>query len=158
MGIEYKSCDYRLFIDSSKRSLKGVLLHNMLQSLPLIQFTWKKHTKNQATFYSGHKWVICGDLKVIGILLGLQKGYTKMPCFLCEWYSRNHEEHWKRKKRKPRKNLKPGMTNIQFDALVPTEKVLLPPLHIKLGLIKQLNTANFSVICEIHFFTSLKAN
>jgi len=29
------------------------------------------------------------------------------------------------------------MKNIQFDALVPPEKVLLPPLHIKLGLIKQ---------------------
>jgi hypothetical protein len=28
LGIEYKTDEWRLFIDSSKRSLKGVLLHN----------------------------------------------------------------------------------------------------------------------------------
>jgi len=59
-----------------------------------------------------------------------------MLCFLCEWDSRNHEEHWKRRKWKRRENLKPGMKNIQFDALVPPKKVMLRPLHIKLGLIK----------------------
>ena len=30
-----------------------------------------------------------------------------------------------------------GQKNVQFNALVPREKILLPPLHIKLGLIKQ---------------------
>lgn len=32
---------------------------------------------------------ICGDLNVIGILKGMQQGYTKFYCFLCEWDSRD---------------------------------------------------------------------
>ena len=32
--------------------------------------------------------LLCGDFKVIGILLGLQSGYTKYCCFLCTWDSR----------------------------------------------------------------------
>ena len=44
--------------------------------------------------YEFHKWVVCGDLKVISILLGQQAGYTKMSCFLCEWDSRARARHW----------------------------------------------------------------
>ena len=33
--------------------------------------------------YNLYQWRICGDLKMISILLGLQGGYTKYPCFLC---------------------------------------------------------------------------
>jgi len=32
-----------------------------------------------------HNWDICGDLKVFALLLGLQFGYTKLCCSLCEW-------------------------------------------------------------------------
>ena len=46
--------------------------------------------------YNGHQWVICGDLKVIAILLGMQLGYTKFCCFLCEWDSRARSEHYKK--------------------------------------------------------------
>ena len=35
--------------------------------------------------YNEHKWVVCGDLKVLSMLLGRQGGYTKCPCFLCLW-------------------------------------------------------------------------
>jgi len=34
--------------------------------------------------YEKYNWNICGDLKVIALLLGLQLGYTKFCCFLCE--------------------------------------------------------------------------
>ena len=37
---------------------------------------------------------LCGDLKVLSILLGQQGGYTKYPCFLCLWDSRAKNEHW----------------------------------------------------------------
>jgi hypothetical protein len=35
-----------------------------------------------------YEWKIRGDLKVIAILLKVQKGYTKYCCFLCERGSR----------------------------------------------------------------------
>jgi hypothetical protein len=39
--------------------------------------------------YEKYKWNICGDLKVIALLLGVQLGYTKYCCSLCEWDSRD---------------------------------------------------------------------
>jgi hypothetical protein len=39
--------------------------------------------------YEKYKWNICGDLKVIALLLGLQLGNTNYCCFLCEWDSRD---------------------------------------------------------------------
>jgi len=32
--------------------------------------------------YDKFKWQICGDLKVIVLLLGLQQGFTKYCCFI----------------------------------------------------------------------------
>lgn len=43
-----------------------------------------------------HKWNICADLKVVAILMGLQGGYVKYPCHLCEWNSRARSEHYGR--------------------------------------------------------------
>jgi hypothetical protein len=34
--------------------------------------------------YKQYQWEVCGDFKVIAVLLGLQTGYTKYSCFLCE--------------------------------------------------------------------------
>ena len=39
--------------------------------------------------YDKFKWKICGDLKVLGPLLGMQQGYTKYYCFLREWDRRD---------------------------------------------------------------------
>jgi hypothetical protein len=46
--------------------------------------------------YKKYQWQLCGDLKVTGVLLGLQQGYTKFCCFLCEWDSRAKTSHYKR--------------------------------------------------------------
>ena len=98
---EYGPSNWRIFIDSSKRSLKTVLLHNInvLASTPLAHST--KLSESYETLklvlekikYHEHEWQICGDLKVIGLLLGQQRGYTKYPCFLCEWHSRATDKH-----------------------------------------------------------------
>jgi len=40
----------------------------------------------KAISYSKYGWNICGDLKVIGLLIGMQSGYTELCCF-CEWDS-----------------------------------------------------------------------
>ena len=40
------------------------------------------------------KWKLCGDLKVVALLLGMQLGYTKCCCFLCELYNRDKKNHY----------------------------------------------------------------
>ncbi|GBN30517.1 hypothetical protein AVEN_118090-1 [Araneus ventricosus] len=47
--------------------------------------------------YSKHSWHICADLKVIAVLVGLQAGYTKFCCFLCQWDSSDREKHYVKK-------------------------------------------------------------
>ncbi|GFX18544.1 uncharacterized protein TNCV_3371171 [Trichonephila clavipes] len=74
--IMYKPEEWRLFIDSSKRSLKAVLLYNGNR------------------YASEHKGITCGDFKVISMLLGQQSGYTKFPSFFCEWDSRDRKQHY----------------------------------------------------------------
>ena len=143
--ITYDKKDWRLFIDSSKRSLKAVLLHygSDYASVPIGHSVYlKERYENLALIldkvkYADHGWTVCGDLKVISMLLGQQGGYTKYPCFLCEWDSRNRAEHWVRKNWPKRPVLEPGTKNVIRDSLVEPKNVLLPPLHIKLGLMKQ---------------------
>ena len=141
----YDPNDWRLFIDSSKKSTKGVLLHigNILPSVPIAYSTTMTETYQnlrlmlEKTRYSEHKWLICADLKVVAILTGLQLGYTKYCCFLCLWDSRARSEHYIKKHWPPRLLPTPGQHNIANMALVPREKIILSPLHIKLGLFKQ---------------------
>jgi len=47
----------------------------------------------KAVSYSKHGWKICGDLKLLGLLLGMQSGYTKFCCCLREWGSRAKHNH-----------------------------------------------------------------
>ena len=144
MGKKYDPTEWRLFIDSSNRSLKGVLLHNgnELASLPVAHSVQMKETYENMKIlldcikYDQHNWLICGDLKVIALLLGMQGGYTKYPCFLCLWDSRADALHYQQKEWPQRVHFTPGSHNIQDTPLVERQKVLLPPLHIKLGLMK----------------------
>ena len=74
---------------------------------------------------------------MLGLLLGLQGGYTKYSCFLCLWNSRADGEHYEKVHWPTREELTPGMYNIIREPLISREKILLPPLHTKLGLVKQ---------------------
>ena len=87
--------------------------------------------------YADHQWKICGDLKIATIILGQQGGFTKNPCFLCLWNVRDREKHYKQNKLTIRNEMTPGSNNVIKDSLVDRLKILLPPLHIKLGLITQ---------------------
>ena len=88
--------------------------------------------------YQGHKWLICEDFKVVGVILGLQGGYTKYPCFLCLWDSRTGDQKYVRQEWPSMQGLKPGSHKILSHPLVEPSKILLLPLHIKLGLKKNL--------------------
>ena len=94
--LHYDGCEWKLFIDSSKRSLKCVLLHNG-NTLDSISIAHSVHAKEgygkiktvlSLLDYQKHGRVICEDLKIVNFLLGQQGRYTKYPCFLC--YSDSH--------------------------------------------------------------------
>uniref|UniRef100_A0ABD2WD45 Reverse transcriptase RNase H-like domain-containing protein n=1 Tax=Trichogramma kaykai TaxID=54128 RepID=A0ABD2WD45_9HYME len=141
----YKTDEWRLFIDSSKRSLKAVLLHNTnkFASIPIAHSTTTKETYGsmkillESIKYNENKWLICGDLKVLGMLMGQQSGFTKYPCFKCLWDSRDRINHYTDHKWSERHSLEAGHHNVINSPLVDSKKVLLPPLHIKLGIMKQ---------------------
>jgi len=86
--------------------------------------------------YSKYGWHICGDLKVVSLLIGLQLEYTKNCCFLCLWVSRAKMLHYLKRDWPERKSLKVREKNVQHPALAEWHTILLPPLHIKLGLMK----------------------
>jgi hypothetical protein len=74
---------------------------------------------------------------MVNFLLGQQSGYTKYPCFLCLWDSRAKHEHWTRKDWPPREYMVVGGQNVINEPLVARGRIILSPLHIKLGLMKQ---------------------
>ena len=88
--------------------------------------------------YTSHNWELCGDFKMLAFLLGQQGGYTKYSYFLCLWNSRADEQHYSRKLWPLREELTPVAHNVIRQPLVQREKILLPTLHIKLGLAKHL--------------------
>lgn len=142
----YNADVWRLFIDGSKNSLKAVLMHK-LNKLPTIPIAYSTNTKEtyeimkeilEAVNYNAHKWRICCDLKVVAILCGMQEGIQPI-CVLCacgiqdlaikiKTHSTNeiigHLEHTIEQQ------------NIKKTSLVDNNKVLIPPLHVKLGVVK----------------------
>ncbi|CAH2989105.1 unnamed protein product [Chilo suppressalis] len=73
-------------------------------------------------------------LKVI--LLKLQGGFTKYCCFLCMWDSRATEKHYITKVWPEWSEFVCGKSNVKHVPLIDPKNVILPPLHIKLGLKK----------------------
>ena len=86
--------------------------------------------------YDDHKWKICCDLKMVAIILGFQTGYTKYMRFLCDWDSRPRSLHWEKKDWPTCESYAPGVKNVLHPKLVNEKDIMMPPLHIKLGLMK----------------------
>jgi hypothetical protein len=91
VGHQLDPTEWRLFIDSSKLSLKSLLLHNgkKFTSVTLAHAANMKESYENMKLlletiqYEKSNWNIRGDIKVNDLLLGLQLGYTKFCCFLC---------------------------------------------------------------------------
>ncbi|KAI6659820.1 hypothetical protein LOD99_10618 [Oopsacas minuta] len=151
-------------IDSSTRSLKCVLLHNgnKYASIPIGHSTSMKEEYESIKLaleklkYHVHQWVICVDLKMVNFLLGQQSDYTKYPCSLCLWDSGARNDHWTRKDWPLRKNMVVGEMNIINKPMITNRgKIILPPLHIKLGFMKQFVKAlNEDDSCFHYLFSS----
>jgi len=79
LNINRSSLDWRLLIESSKLSLKAVILHNG-NTLPSIPVGHSVHNKEsyenmkilmEVINYDKFKWQIRGDIKLIALLLNL---------------------------------------------------------------------------------------
>src|SRR6218665_3992194 len=139
----------RLFIDSSFRSLKAVLLHNG-NNYPSLHMAHSVHLKENYTSvkmllsalkYDDYGWEVIGYFKMVSFLMGLEGGFPKCPCFLCIWDSRDTKAHYHRKDWPQWTEFSVGKSNVKWEHLIEPHKVLMPPLLIKLGLIKQFVTA-----------------
>ena len=105
LKITYDSSEWRLFIDSSKTSLKAVLLYNgnTMLSIPIDYAGHIKETYDnikvllKCTNYNQHQWQLPSDLKVIALVMAFQLSYTKYCCFLCEWNNREKDSHYTKK-------------------------------------------------------------
>jgi len=126
LGHEYNLGQWRFFTDSSKVSLKVALLHNgnRFPSVPLAHavITKKSYESMNPLLgrikYDEFKWKLCGDLKAVVLLLGMQLGYTKYCCFLCEWDSRGKKSHYVNKLWPKRTSVTPGEKNVVSPSLV----------------------------------------
>lgn len=149
--IPHDPSQWRLFIDSSTSALKVVLLHNG-NKLPTIPLAYSKEsTENRENLklilerinYNQHKWRVCSDLKVVGILIGLQKGGNiNFPCFRCVWNHSTTMKHlhytdrvWEKRPEIPKTN----EYSIEHEHyLVHPDNIIIPALHIQLGLCTQI--------------------
>jgi hypothetical protein len=145
LGCPYDPSEWRLFVDSSKRSLKAVLLHkgNEYPSVPVGHSVHLKESYENFDLlfrlinYDMHRWKVCSDLKVATMLLGMQGGNTKFPCYFCLWDSQDRAEHYTKRDWPARLTFVPGKRNVFFRPLIETDDLILPPLHIKLGLMSK---------------------
>ena len=71
---------------------------------------------------------------MVNFLIGQQGGYTKYPCFICSWDSRVTDQHWSKKVCPIHEQLVHADKNFVNEPLVSRDRVILPPLHMKLGL------------------------
>lgn len=145
IGIPCIPSDWRLFIDSSSKSLKAVLLHNgnKFPSLPVAHSVMLKENYDSVKMvlesikYREYNWPLIGDFKMVAFLMGIQGGYTKYPCHLCLWDSRADSVHYQQRRWPDRVEFQIGKHNVKWEPIVDPNSILMPPLHIKLGLMKQ---------------------
>lgn len=166
-GIQHEPEEWRLFIDASVNSLKVVLLHigNKYPTVPIAYATNMKETYENMTLilevikYSTHNGKICCDLKIVGLLIGVKRGFPTHQCFLCKWEGRKRDKHYTNYKWKSRIEYKLGIDSIEHLPLVQPSKIILPPLHIKLGIvanfIKALNRDGEAMACIKKMFSKV---
>ena len=145
IGIPCNTSDRRLFIDSSSKNLKAVLLHYTNKCLSILlaySVLMKENYENveillSALQYVQYNWKVIGDFKMVTFLMTFQGDITKFPCYQCNWDSRSTALHYKKRNWPLMSRYDVGAYNLKQTPLVEPKKVLMPSLHIKLGLMKQ---------------------
>lgn len=137
-----------MFIDSSQSGFKCVLLHNgnELPSVPVLYSPTLKETYEDCKFaldlieYSRHNWKLIADLKLLNVLCGIGSCSKKRPCILCDWHgtNRGQKSHLNYNQKVQLRSSNPNdLSGYDNPPLINIENVLLPPLHVKIGLIAQ---------------------
>lgn len=145
-NTEFNSNKWRLFFDSNTTSFKCCLIYNREniddEKKPIIPLIYSKDldeyyedlkTALELIHYNDVlKCYICCDFKILNILVGLKSGNCKYQCLFCTWDSRNFINQYKRGPDELR-DYQLNKFSIINKSLVPIDKILLPSLHIKLG-------------------------
>ena len=134
---------WRLLIDSSSTSLKAVPLHkgSKLPSIPIAHSAYHKVDYDsvklllEAVQYKKYERELIGDFKMIAFLMAMQGSFTKYSCHLCLWNSQATASLYHGKEWPARDGPIVGMHNVKFTNLVKPQKIIVPPLRIKLGLL-----------------------
>lgn len=158
IGVAYTASEWRLFMDSSTSSFKACLIYNRPSSdskkMPVIPLLYSTSSVNQDKLtesyedlrtvldllnYRDENWLICCDFKILNVLIGLKGSYCKFCCIFCLWDSRDRKDHWTDKNWPQRTDYSQAnpAENLIYPALVPIDRILMPPLHIKLGVFAQ---------------------
>ena len=95
-----------------------------------------QHEVSKLYNYMKYQWQVCGDLEVFAIFLGLQQSYMKFCCLLSEWNSQVKTFHYKKRDWPCWPSLELGTKNAQHILLIESSNILLPSVHIRLGLMK----------------------
>ena len=142
----YESRDWRLFIDSCKRSFKCVLLHNGNQfaSILLAHSTSLKGKYDSVKYvlekisYCQHEWDICVDLKMLNFLSDNSLVLPSILAFCaCGIVGTDLSTIPGRTGQHEMKMCREVSNNIINNSLVDINKIqLFPPLYIKFGMIK----------------------
>lgn len=174
LGVEFVVDEWRLFIDASSSALKIVLLHNgnVFPSVPVLYSAKKKLQENYEDMkyaldlinYEQYKFKIIADLKLLNVLCGLGPCSSKFPCILCHWKgtNRSNKRHlqYHQEDVQLRNEFNENQFSVLHQPLIDLEHVLLPSLHIKIGLCSQfvkalpVNGAGFAFISNLFNFKS----
>ena len=105
MGLEYDATEWRFLLTHPAEVSKQIFYIMGIVSLS-IPIGHSVQMKEKTTAWKicclllttiENKWLICEDLKVVGLVLGFQGEYTKYPCFLCLWDSQVDDQHYQTK-------------------------------------------------------------
>ena len=101
---------------------------------------------------------------MVAFLMGLEGGLTKFPCYVGYWDSRDTTAHYHRGIWPKRTKFSAGKSKVKWDPLIYPSKILMPSLHLKLGLIKQFvksmdkNSDAFQYLQNFSMISEAKTN
>lgn len=142
----------RLFLDADLESFKAVLLDNTVDkderySGLLVAYSERLpeiYEAVQQVFelinYSKYQWKVSCDFKLIAVISGMKPGFCKYQCYLCNFQPRLTQLHFTNHRwtSATTENTFIGERSIVKPPLVPPENIILPDLHIRLGICTQI--------------------
>lgn len=82
-----------------------------------------------------HQWVIRVDLKIVNFIFGERESHIKYICFLYPWD--NNKDNEEKKNALQQGEYGCWRKYVIHEPLIERDQIILPPLLIKLGLLKQ---------------------